>query len=101
MAARKPKPEIITFKADEPLLTAMAGIPNRSAFIRTAILAALDCACPLCGGTGVLSVDQRDHWRGFALDHSVEECGDCHELHLVCHGRTADGKRTGRRTRCS
>lgn len=93
MAARKPKQEIITFKADEPLLAAMAGIPNRSAFIRTAILAALDCACPLCAGTGVLSPEQRDHWRGFALDHSVEECEECHELHLVCHGGTPDRER--------
>ena len=56
------KPEIITFKADKSLLDAMKGIPNRSAFIRSAVLAALDSACPLCGGTGVLTPSQRERW---------------------------------------
>jgi len=58
----KHKDEIVTFKADRSLLEAMRGIPNRSAFIRQAILAALDSACPLCRGTGVLTPDQRRHW---------------------------------------
>jgi uncharacterized protein YbaR (Trm112 family) len=78
------KPEIVTFKADRSLLDALKGVRNRSDFIRSAILAALDSACPLCKGTGILSVDQRRHWDAFATGHSVEECGQCHELHLVC-----------------
>ena len=76
--------EVITFKADESLLDAMKGIRNRSEFIRSAILAALDNTCPLCRGTGILTPDQKRHWQTFAHNHSVEECGDCHELHLVC-----------------
>jgi hypothetical protein len=80
----KKRDEIVTFKADESLLTAMTGIRNRSEFIRSAILAALDSTCPLCGGTGILTPDQKKHWDTFALDHSVEECADCHEVHLVC-----------------
>ena len=78
------KDEIVTFKADRSLLEAMRGIPNRSAFIRAAILAALDSTCPLCRGTGVLSPDQRRHWDDFAEDHAVTECDDCHELRVVC-----------------
>ena len=81
------KAEIITFKADESLLEAMAGAPNRSEFIRRAILAALDGACPLCAGTGVLSPAQREHWHALADSHSMQECGDCHERHLVCDHR--------------
>jgi len=78
------KPEIITFKADEALCEAMRGVPNRSDFIRAAILAALDGACPLCKGTGILTPDQRKHWQAFTRNHTVEECGDCHAVHLVC-----------------
>jgi len=52
--SRKTKQEIVTFKVDEPLREAMRGIPNRSEFIRSAILAALENVCPLCKGTGCL-----------------------------------------------
>jgi len=76
--------EVITFKVDEQLLEAMKGIPNRSDFIRSALLAALDSHCPVCKGTGVLTPKQREHWGAFAKDHSFAECGDCHEVHLVC-----------------
>ena len=78
------KQEIITFKADESLLAAMRGLPNRSEFIRFAILAALDSACPLCRGTGILTPEQREHWLAFAAKHKIEECTTCHAVHLVC-----------------
>lgn len=80
----KHKHEIITFKVDESLLEAMQGIENRSEFIRAAISVALDNVCPLCRGTGFLSGEQRSHWADFAEHHSVEECGECHAMHLVC-----------------
>jgi len=76
--------EVITFKADDSLLEAMKGIQNRSEFIRSAILTALDNTCPLCKGTGILTPDQKRHWQKFANNHSVQECEECHELHLVC-----------------
>lgn len=78
------KPTTITFKVDETLAEALSGIPNRSAFIRDAVLAALDSACPLCNGTGFLTPHQRRHWDEFNEHHALEECGSCHELHLVC-----------------
>jgi len=80
----KRKRDIITFKVDEALWEAMRGIPNRSEFIRSAILAALDGTCPLCRGAGSLTPDQRKHWEEFARSHVVEECDDCHAMHLVC-----------------
>ena len=80
----KRKQEIVSFKADESLLEAMKGIPNRSEFIRSAILSALDSACPLCKGTGILTPSQHDHWKAFAKDHDIKECDECHELYLVC-----------------
>ena len=78
------KEEIITFKVDDDLAHAMAGIPNRSEFIRSAILAALDSTCPLCSGTGILTPRQKKHWKSFSENHSIEECETCHAYHIVC-----------------
>lgn len=80
----KNKSEIITFKVDEPLAEAMAGVSNRSEFIRAAITAALGATCPLCQGTGIMTPGQKEHWDNFAVDHAVKECNDCHERHLTC-----------------
>ncbi|MFC1895562.1 CopG family transcriptional regulator [Thermodesulfobacteriota bacterium] len=81
---KKHKGDIITFKADAALSEAMRRVPNRSEFIRKAILAALDNVCPLCRGTGVFNPEQKAHWEEFVEDHCVRECEECHELHLVC-----------------
>ncbi len=78
------KAEIVTFKMDESLRKALDGVPNRSEFIRAAILAALKNTCPLCKGTGLLTPNQREHWQEFARTHSVEKCDDCDEFHLLC-----------------
>ena len=83
------KTEVVSFKADPALLGAMRGIANRSEFIRSAILAALDSTCPLCSGTGTLTPNQMRHWNDLATDHSVEECEDCQEVRLVCSNRGA------------
>ncbi len=52
------KPAIVTFKAEPSLVEALRGVPNRSAFIRAAVLAALENTCPLCGGAGILTAEQ-------------------------------------------
>ncbi len=101
----KPKHSIVTFKAEDSLTQALRGIPNRSAFIRSAILAALDSACPVCGGTGILTQEQKKHWDAFAVDHKLRECGTCHEYHLVCdkqaghsaHANKANARSGGRK----
>ena len=80
----KKKQEVITFKVDEMLGKAMEGIPNRSEFIRSAILVALKNTCPLCRGTGILTPEQQKHWQIFAQSHTVKKCDDCHSFHLVC-----------------
>jgi len=78
------KNDIITFKVDATLLEAMSGIQNRSDFIRSAILAALDNTCPLCRGTGKLSPDQLRHWEHFSTHHKLKECKDCNAFYLSC-----------------
>jgi hypothetical protein len=84
------KSDIITFKVDNSLRDLLQGIHNRSEFIRTAILSALDSACPLCKGTGVLTPKQKQHWEVFAQDHAVRECKDCHEFHLTCSAESEE-----------
>jgi hypothetical protein len=96
LADKPGKSGIITFKADAAMSAAMQGVPNRSAFIRAAILAALDNTCPLCAGRGTLSPNQKRHWQALAQDHSVRTCGKCNERRLVCaRGRSAR-RRVGR-----
>lgn len=82
MTARKE--DVITFKVDRQLAEKMKGIQNRSAFIRAAILAALENTCPLCGGTGVLSASQIDYWQTFSRTHHIERCPETQEVLLVC-----------------
>jgi len=78
------KEDVITFKVDQALSEALHGIENRSAFIRQAVLTALEATCPLCLGTGILTKSQLDHWKDFDKTHAVEECPDCHAVHLIC-----------------
>jgi hypothetical protein len=47
--------ETITFKVERELLQQLLGVPNRSAFIRSALLQALGNICCVCHGTGVLT----------------------------------------------
>jgi hypothetical protein len=76
--------EVITFKADKDLMKLLRGIRNRSEFIRTAVLDALNNACPVCRGTGVLTPHQKKHWDELAGHHGTKECKECHEEVLVC-----------------
>ncbi|MBA7716679.1 hypothetical protein ES703_125754 [subsurface metagenome] len=80
----KNKDEVISFKVDSALARAIKRIPNRSEFIRTAILSALEHNCPLCQGTGILTPDQNKHWEEFSEHHALKQCSDCEAVHLVC-----------------
>ena len=80
----KKKQSIITFKVDDELLEAIRDVPNRSEFIRSAILGALGSVCPLCNGAGMLTKNQKRHWDDFSSDHPVKLCADCNENILVC-----------------
>ena len=80
----KKKEGVITFKVNEDMYDVIKDIPNRSEFIRTAIMMALENICPLCNGTGILTPKQREHWVSFTQDHSVKRCEDCDELFIEC-----------------
>ena len=78
------KEEIITFKVDEELAEALGRIRNRSDFIRQAVLAAIGNICPVCNGSGTMTVSQKRHWEEFTRHHHVAFCEDCHEPRMVC-----------------
>lgn len=80
----KKKQTILTFKVNEDLMEVIKDIPNRSEFIRAAIMTALDNACPLCNGTGILTPKQKEHWEGFLENHTLKRCEDCHEIFIEC-----------------
>ncbi len=80
----KKKQSIITFKVNEDFLAVIRDIPNRSEFIRAAIMAALENVCPLCGGTGLLTPKQKEHWESFSRDHTLKRCDDCQEIFIEC-----------------
>jgi hypothetical protein len=87
MAVRKTKTkavEVLTFKADQSIVKLLKGVPNRSEFIRAAILEALDSVCPFCRGTGVLTPHRKKHWNDLNKHHHKKECKECHEEILVC-----------------
>ena len=90
------KPSIITFKVDPYLSEFLEHLPNRSEFIRAAVLAAMENTCPLCMGAGVLTVSQKRHWTSLMARHALVICETCHEPHIVCHHEHAvcpDGTR--------
>ena len=78
------KQDIITFKVDAALAKKIRDLPNRSAFIRSAILDALDNTCPLCQGTGTITPEQKDHWDDFLKEHDVVRCDDCEAIYIAC-----------------
>jgi hypothetical protein len=78
------KEEVVTLKVDESLAKVLASMGNKSDFIRRAVLDALGNACPVCNGTGSLTVLQMPHWKEFTAHHRLESCEECNETRLVC-----------------
>ena len=78
------KQEVITFKVDETLAEIIKQIPNRSDFIRRAILSSLENVCPLCLGSGILTPQQKRHWNEFSEHHSVSRCKECEAVMMTC-----------------
>jgi hypothetical protein len=83
------KQETITFKVDSELAQILASMPNRSEFIRQSILHAIDNACPLCQGSGNLTLQQKRHWDSIVAHYHLERCEDCHTIHEPTEGDCA------------
>lgn len=75
---------MFTFKTDEQLAELLDRIPNRSEFIRKALLTAMERHCPLCHGSGILTVEQQQHLGHFLSTHPLEKCHSCNAIHFTC-----------------
>jgi hypothetical protein len=76
MAAKSPKNAVVAFKVEEELAEFLNKLPNKSAFIRKAIVAQMSMACPLCHGSGQVSRWVHDHYEPFlTMARKCDSCG--------------------------
>lgn len=77
MARKAPKTEIVAFKVEEDLAEFLNKLPNKSDFIRKAIIAQFGMACPLCSGSGVVARGLHLHYKPVIADHNTRACDKC------------------------
>lgn len=71
------KPVVLAIKVPEDLAEFLDRLPNKSEFVRQAILAQMQMACPLCDGLGFVARGIGDHYRPVLDRHQTKECGHC------------------------
>lgn len=71
------KAAVVAFKVEEELAEILNQLPNKSAFIRKAIVAQLNMACPLCHGSGALPKGLHDHYARELSKLSTKSCEAC------------------------
>lgn len=74
---KQPKSQIVAFKVEEELARFLNKLPNKSAFIRKAIVAQLGMACPLCTGAGVVPRGIHDHYAPVLQKNNARKCDGC------------------------
>jgi hypothetical protein len=77
MARKASKSAVVAFKVEEQLAELLNQLPNKSAFIRKAIVAQLGMACPLCTGSGVVPRGLHDHWAPLIQKMRHRPCDNC------------------------
>jgi hypothetical protein len=86
--AKKPtkatkKTEIVAFKVEEELAEFLNKLPNKSDYIRKAIIAQFGMACPLCTGTGVVSRGLHNHYKPVIEANNQHACHLCDTLEAI------------------
>jgi len=71
------KSQIVAFKVEAELAEFLDKLPNKSDFIRKAILAQFGMTCPLCSGSGVVPRGVHDHYRPVIAEHNTHPCEKC------------------------
>ena len=71
------KSKIVAFKVEEELAEFLNDLPNKSDFIRKAILAQCGMTCPLCTGTGVTPRGVHDHYKPVIAERNTRPCEKC------------------------
>ena len=81
--AKPQKSQIVAFKVEQDLAEFLDKLPNKSEFIRKAILAQFGMTCPLCTGSGVVPRGIHDHYRPLIAEHNTKACEKCKTPVLV------------------
>jgi len=71
------KSKIVAFKVEEELAEFLNDLPNKSDFIRKAILSQFGMTCPLCTGTGVVPRGIHDHYKPVIAERNERPCEKC------------------------
>ncbi len=71
------KSQIVAFKVDDDLAKFLDNLPNKSEFIRRAILAQFNMTCPLCTGSGVVPSGLHHHFEHVIEHNSTRPCEKC------------------------
>lgn len=90
------KTSVVAFKIESELAEILNQLPNKSAFIRKAIISQLDMACPLCNGSGAIPKGLHDHFQPLInnmTQRACDECGDKSTVHVADPGELAHGDR--------
>lgn len=76
-AQRTQKKQIVAFKVEDELARFLDSLPNKSEFIRRAILAQFNMTCPLCAGSGVVEAGIHEHFRSVIEANLSRPCENC------------------------
>src|SRR5688572_2778915 len=87
--AKAQKSQIVAFKVEEELAEFLDKLPNKSEFIRRAILAQFGMTCPLCSGSGVVARGVHDHFKPVLASQNERPCEKCKTA--VAFPLSADG----------
>ena len=71
------KSQIVAFKVEDELAAFLDKLPNKSEFIRRAILAQFNMTCPLCTGSGVVPSGIHEHFKDVIKNQSSRPCEKC------------------------
>ena len=77
MARKTTKSKIVAFKVEDDLAEFLNNLPNKSDFIRKAILAQFGMTCPLCTGSGVVPRGVHNHYEPLIAANNERPCDKC------------------------
>ncbi|HYT94094.1 MAG TPA: hypothetical protein VEL76_35590 [Gemmataceae bacterium] len=71
------KTAVVAFKVEAELADFLNKLPNKSAFIRKAIAAQMNTACPLCNGAGMVTRGLHDYYAPLIQRVNLRNCEGC------------------------
>jgi len=86
------KQTVVSFRVDQHLAEILNDIPDKSTFIRDAILQRFHAVCPFCRGRGVLPQLLADWLKAHTPDFEAVVCTCCHFAYPAEIAQTQRGK---------